>query len=446
VPGFEDPWSALGVSPEADESEIKKAYARLLKAVRPDEDAEAFQELVEARNAALTHARRLNARGSQRPPLEEPERLQASVEVFEPKAQIADAPEARIAWKEPAAIEPPLVPHAAEDSQANVADFLNVILAGLKLDAKPPELEGAKEAIGGLAILSASARKLAEPELLQALAPLLPVISDRLMRGRSRGFFQRLFWQKRTDPESTQRVAVQLDLARRLNDEFGWTQSDRRVHALIGREAATSIILYLNAFQRLFDATNTGDQRGRIPPMPSVDERDARAYFGDAYGIYAPLLAKVHSGSRWPVRWRTRMFLLAPGWLVGGRHYPALFVWIIAFFTALFMVKVSHASPYGGTPYAPLIFIVGCLPLLALHVWAGAYAYRLDIDRFLAKTKAADRRGIFDPSERSSFLAKSSNYARRIRLRPKWRIPWWFILLGVSCLIRIVVALTQHSS
>jgi DnaJ-like protein len=445
VPGFEDSWSALGVSPEADESEIKKAYARLLKAVRPDEDAEAFQELVEARNAALAYARRLNARRSKRPPLEEPERLQASVEVFEPNAQIADAPRPRIAREEPAAVETPLASPAVEDSQANAADLLNVILSGLKLDAKAPELEGAKEAIGGLAILSASARKLAEPELLQALAPLLPVISDRLMRGRSRGFFQRLFSQERKDPEGAQRAAAQLDLARRLNEEFGWTQSDRRVHALIGRDAATPVMLYLNAFQRLFDATNTDDPEG-IRPMPSIDERDARAYFGDTYGTYAPLLAKVHSGSRWPVRWRTQMFLVLPAWLVGARHFPALFVWIIAFCTALFMVKVSHASPYGGTPYAPLIFIVGCLPLLALHVWAGAYAYRLDIDRFLAKTKSADRRGIFDPNERSSFLAKSSNYARRLRLRPKWRMPWWFILLAVSSLLRIIAALTQHGS
>ena len=55
----------LGISPEAQESDIKKAYARLLRQTRPDEDPEGFQELVEARNAAIGHVRKEAARQRQ---------------------------------------------------------------------------------------------------------------------------------------------------------------------------------------------------------------------------------------------------------------------------------------------------------------------------------------------------------------------------------------------
>lgn len=50
-------WQLLQLEPEADERSIKRAYARLLKIHRPDEDAAAFQRLREAYDAALQEAR-----------------------------------------------------------------------------------------------------------------------------------------------------------------------------------------------------------------------------------------------------------------------------------------------------------------------------------------------------------------------------------------------------
>ena len=48
-----DPWAILGIDPTPDPAAIRRAYATQLKTRRPDEDAERFQLLVEARDRAL---------------------------------------------------------------------------------------------------------------------------------------------------------------------------------------------------------------------------------------------------------------------------------------------------------------------------------------------------------------------------------------------------------
>jgi hypothetical protein len=57
------PWSALGIERTADASAIRRAYAVALKSTRPDEDPEAFQRLLTARNEALSWARSQSADG-----------------------------------------------------------------------------------------------------------------------------------------------------------------------------------------------------------------------------------------------------------------------------------------------------------------------------------------------------------------------------------------------
>src|SRR5262245_48410702 len=58
-------WSVLGVASGATSAEIKRAYARRLREIRPDEDPEGFQVLIEARDQALRLAS--DAAQSERP-------------------------------------------------------------------------------------------------------------------------------------------------------------------------------------------------------------------------------------------------------------------------------------------------------------------------------------------------------------------------------------------
>lgn len=51
------PWAILGLAPDAGVADVRRAYARLLRTHRPDEDAAAFQRLHEAYERALGEAR-----------------------------------------------------------------------------------------------------------------------------------------------------------------------------------------------------------------------------------------------------------------------------------------------------------------------------------------------------------------------------------------------------
>jgi hypothetical protein len=57
------PWDVLGIAANADERTVRRAYARLLKQQRPDEDAEAFQRLRYAYESALQMASKSAAAG-----------------------------------------------------------------------------------------------------------------------------------------------------------------------------------------------------------------------------------------------------------------------------------------------------------------------------------------------------------------------------------------------
>ena len=48
-----NPWAVLGLKPGAERTDIRRAYARLLKTTNPEDDPEGFMALRAAHDAAL---------------------------------------------------------------------------------------------------------------------------------------------------------------------------------------------------------------------------------------------------------------------------------------------------------------------------------------------------------------------------------------------------------
>jgi hypothetical protein len=112
-------WDVLGIAATGDEREIKRAYARLLKANRPDDDPDAFQALRDSYEFALQLAARLrDATVAAAPPVTQPSVTQEAAQTGEQ----ADAPAVEVEIK--VEVEPGLTLAADPARAVREADTL----------------------------------------------------------------------------------------------------------------------------------------------------------------------------------------------------------------------------------------------------------------------------------------------------------------------------------
>ncbi len=393
---FSYPWGVLGLWPQASERDIKKAYARLLRQTRPDEDPKGFQALVAARDLALVYARRAEALRRDATPLEgrgaaetgpaaEPagaDNAKAPLpkgEVFPPAKDRADAPppppvaeaaspnpqepkpdadaaaaelagadnaktplptgggeppaderadvpplplaaeavrpdpldvkpdtdaatEARPeppapSWPVPPAPLPPAGAQAAPQPAAAAAEELparqqvtDAIVSGLGPDASEAQISDAMKAAAGLHLFPLAERRQAEPPLLRALLSCLPGVWISLRAGGGgppawydAQFFRRSVW------DSKRRARRQVELVLLLNEEYGWTASDRGVYQLAGREQAATGMHYLRIFERAAQMAK------------AAGYKDLSPFLGAAWGAFSQKQVKTQKDAGpWP--------------------------------------------------------------------------------------------------------------------------------------------------
>lgn len=205
------PWKILGIARTASERDIKIAYARKLKVTRPEDDAEAFQELVEARDIALAHARHgwhdeENQEDDDAELPSSPEPL-PDIPAKSPTFEALETPEPE---RLSAAGEPE--PESSQDDFSGAVERIKGWLSGEKINESFPDVD---RALREISPMSLGAREDAEREFLIAL-------HRRVEREEFPSF------------ESETKYLIGL-----LDDEFGWTSNDRRLVEILGYDATT---------------------------------------------------------------------------------------------------------------------------------------------------------------------------------------------------------------
>ncbi|MFT3731717.1 MAG: hypothetical protein QM780_09920 [Hyphomicrobium sp.] len=445
------PWSVLGLEGPASEAEIKSAYARKLKNVRPDADQAAFQKLVEARSAALEILR------------VKKDTAQSDID-FHPQRLVqednADVRSKEVPIRLPALDREGFSSKVDAPTQPNISNI--VVECRACLSAAREEIDAKKidALLLALANAPASTRAYLEQEILQGAAKLpfvQQVMQAPMSKWRRIALWLGFVTIERAHDLPRERLLLALD------EEFGWTHSDRRVFQAVGREDALRLLGCLQALRREKLAEFDGVQsRWDADGLPILDAEDMRAYFGRSYEFYAKIYGRFILEKKHRPTWRPLILLICPVWALAAKQFKVLAAWLIAL---IFIIETTNArdqylSSYrtalGTTSseyyalrdqliaWTPLLLI----PIVAVHIYSARNKDFLELKRVASLSSLADRKRLFAPAARTNFIKRRAPFfAMSLTLLDGRGIfkSWWFWLLFLNLAFHIVQAtLSDH--
>jgi len=392
-------WRVLGIEPTEDDTQIRRAYARNLKENRPEDDPEAFQRLVAARDLAFQLAR---AQTSARHP-EAPVHRDGA---WSSPQQTADDPSSSRRTSIPFSLydDADEIPSegSASDKQSPwpLIDELRTLLDAFHDTGNAPlDVEPICKALAGLSVHD---RRVIEPEVIQACAA-----------GAQAFQFEALY-----GPQC--RPLRQFFLA--LDRQFDWVGSDRSVYdALPPREG--------DQFMALLSAAHT-ERRANQRTM-AMTEGDFRAAFARESSAARACYRRAMEGGRWPTDWNLWAFLLAPIWALRKRLVASVLV-ASAAWAALANARALEVELSAYPQVGMLVVVMAAIIVLGVHVAAGCFGHHWIMRRGARAVAAADRLGIFHPGLRSQFILK--------RARSSWvgGAAWLFVFGLASNLVPVV--------
>ena len=288
-----DLWQQLGISSTTDESAIRRAYAKRLREVRPDEDAEGFQRLVEARDRALWLARHAV----------EAARWELSADDEEPDAGPPHAAQIEDVRERPAALtieqpEPVIRPSEAADrgrdhdhaARAAVLGLLDTVLrrssdAGVPPNGKThraPSPDAAmphepadsdwRQIAERVAGLSMTDRTAIQPDLIRRLSAYVTAQDSAF--GDWHALNGHRIGMRREFAEWLPAAWPFFDLVAQFAAEFGWREQDRIIHLYLPHSEADRFMDLLAWTHHVADAgprSPTAETADGLPRIPAVD-------------------------------------------------------------------------------------------------------------------------------------------------------------------------------
>lgn len=487
------PWVVLGIAPDADAINIRRAYAKRLREIRPDKDAQGFQRLVEARDLALQLASGARADA----------RLAHAIlrETFGTPANDTRQPQH----------EPDISPRAARVPSDSLAADPSVeastepqdILDALQRTLAAEDLAGWQTVVRATSELSQRQRAALEPYLIESLIAFAAQESPNCAA-----------WP----PNKWSFFA----LVAAWDEEFGWHENDRLLYGVLDEQAAQDFIVLLQ-WARNLASVDTGaradvQSRGPAPIAlrdlhhfydggrdrqgldaywlmvndPSLwracdaatylffpgwslqDGRYGRAGLGllgwvalilafapwrsaavtnaipalpkDGLGVLASILTMVVAlwyliGSTPPQSphrkthlvgplWDNLAFLAFPVWALARRLYVRAAVGLIAWFAIAYQLHTFEQD---------LGLLAAIMLVAMLHLTASEYGQRWVVYKLQRTVAAADGHRIFDAKERANFLRRhgtrslrpKTDHPRQVRTISRSRdgLPWWWTWL-----------------
>lgn len=486
-------WVVLGVGPGADAAEIRRVYAKRLKEIRPDEDAQRFQRLVEARDVALqfASAARTDAPFAHATPL----KAFGAARSDPPPSQHEPTTPPRAARATPHSPGADLAVEISAQPQ-DVLDILQRVLA-------EEALAGWQAVVRATSELPHGQRAALETDLIESLSAFAAQESPNCAA-----------WP----PDKWPFFA----LVAALDEEFGWHENDRLLYGVLDDPAARDFITFLQ-WARTLAAVDT---RARA----DVESHDpALIALGDLHHFYDDGRDRQGLDAYWrmvidPTLWRDNdaaTYLFFPGRSLRTRRYGTAWLgllgWIalIAAFApwpqakgglgvvgALLTMVVALWYLIGSTPpqsphrkshlvgplwdswaffafpvwalvrrlygRAAIGFIVwiaiayqlytyehelGALAAVMLlgllHLTAGEYGQRWVVYKLQRILAAADGRRIFDAKQRADLLRQhgtrglwpTTDHARHVRTASRSRdgLPWWWTWLMAFAVIAAIL-------
>jgi hypothetical protein len=404
------PWSILGLDGPASEAEIKRAYARRLKVVRPDGDADAFQELVGARAFALDLA--------SAPYLETVTAdSDAATDGAPEHAILLDDHALHIAdFEQPASrgdgpfffMAPPISPSEAspEPLRSEGVEGIRRRLQALEKSVilrfpLPPEWS---DLLKEITLLPVGDLRGIEKPLVQALARI--VLSSEVFKPAP--FLSRFTRTGQFRVASRFHDPRYVDLLTGFDALFGWSESDAGLFDVLPHTQALEFLDHLRAARRAQRVRSSRAPtlmgEGGLPDL-SYDDL-AESFSGDLLSNMLAIQGEIRRTGEWPRDFRLKALLLAPlVALVYQRKLVAL-LWCILVLAALVSpgLGASLVDPEWRIAFAAATLLPIFAALCTIHLHIADYWYRGPLAQAQKRIGRADRAGIFNPVLRRTYL------------------------------------------
>lgn len=401
-----DVWDRLGIEKTDDQRAIKRAYAKQLKAIRPDEDPAEFQALREARDEAIYLSQfdyEWDEEECESDEYFEPDEASADPQteispdnqVLEPSIRTDDPLEQALQESEPKSDET----YVITLDETTVADetskeFVDTSPNLNSVEANPPQNDpntsSEDEAEVNLGFYDVEIDAITYEQINAQLEDLMGpwALWDEaawvkfIRRIRDCSFdlsnyaeYEIMHLLGENLAEKKQESALQREARRSilqfLNNEFGWTQNDRRVYAVLASERAEALMDLLRYGE---EGSSSGSSETFYDAFgfPLLTAQHFKDYLGKNDSVYEKYYQKsLDEGRELKPSWSWPGFLFSPLWLAhrcnDGMEALTGMIYVLA-------LIILH---YGQTSPSLIASLLGSLMILSTHILVGVFGKKL---------------------------------------------------------------------